>query len=392
MADMPIQDQTDSDITDDEKKSLASKLKSPTSRAYLEKMEAVANDPAYAATVPQDTQADLKQALADAKAAYEKKTNQNEWLDVAQTLGRAVTQFGAAQSGLRSGRDMSNLNMGQPIDYNSRSDRAFREYQQDITGAKDLAQNSRLAANDEQARRKYELQRQQDYLEKGLGASTNEERFGTSERNADKRITAQQAAESARMDQQDKRAAEREALSMKHMDINDLNKQELDLKGKLEAARALANSATNDDDLNKKSRDDMAKRYGPLAAKAGVDPDTLSSIGEQSKDKGFLGTGMFRGEDKAKKAELINNQVVAPIKNMLDAIQLRKQNLLRGGQQPAAQPQASGQQAPAPVQSEASAPSPTPAPEGKIKVRLKATGQTGSLDPKDFDPSKYDKI
>lgn len=385
MADTQIPNQ-EPDITEDEKKSLASKLKSPTSRAYLEKMEAVANDPAYAATVPGDTQSGLKQALDDAKAAYEKKTSQNEWLDVAQTLGRAVAQFGAAQAGQRSGHDMSNLNMGQPIDYNARSDRAFKEYQQDIGGAKDLAQNSRLAANDEQARRKYELQRQQDYLEKGLGASTNEERFGTSERNADKRITAQQAAEAARMEQQDKRAAEREALSMKHMDINDLNKQEMDLKGRLEAARALANSATNDEDLNKKSRDDMAKRYGPLAAKAGVDPDTLSSIGEQSKDKGFLGTGMFRGEDKAKKAELINNQVVAPIKNMLDAIQARKQNLLRGGQQPG------GQQAPTPVQSEASAPSPTPAPEGKIKVRLKATGQTGSLDPKDFDPSKYDKI
>lgn len=353
MADPTIQNQQPY-MSDEEVKDLASKLKSPASQSLLQQMGKVANDPQFSATVPADTQATLKQALQDAKEAYNAKVNQNEWLDVAQTLGRAVAQFGAANAGMRGGNraDMSNLNMGHPIDYNSRSDRAFREYQQEIGNARDLDSLARQTSNDEQVRRKYELQRQQDFLDKGLRAATEGERFDTSEKNADRRIQYQTAAERQRMDQQDKRASEREAMSNKRLDVTDLTKQENDLKSKLEAARALANEAVNDDDLNKKSRDEMAKKYGPLAAKAGVDPNDLAAIGEQSKNSGIFGTGFFRSEDKKKKSELLNQQVIGPIKNMLDAIQARKQSILRGiNPEPATTPAPIPDAAPAPAPS-----------------------------------------
>lgn len=349
----------------DNPNALAKQLQRPESKDYLDQLDQLSTDPQYNRGVPDDSRKTLQDAIANAKSAYEAKVNQNEWLDVAQTLGRAVAQFGAAQAGTRGGNkaDMSQLNMGQPIDYNQRSNRAFQEYNQDLKNVGDTDAINRQQFADTAANKKEEYQRRAGYLDQALKSAREHENLESQETRTDSREKARVASEDRRMEQSDKRAGEREAQANKRMDLGDINKQEGELQKKLQAARSLANTVATDDDLHKKSKDKIAEKYGAISAQAGIDPDVLRQIGEQSKDEGFLGTGIFRGEDKEKKTKLLNDQVIAPIKNMLDAIQARKKELIRG-RSGAAQP--AEDTAPAPEVSNSPKTVKIQAPDGSV--------------------------
>lgn len=357
----------------DEIKSLAKELKKPESAAYLDEMRQLAESPEYQRTTPPETQQTLKDAIARAEGMYQSKATTNEWLEVAQTLGRAVAQFGAAQQGMSTGRDMSNLNMGPSIDYGARTDRAFREYQGQLKSAGDLADRDRTSYLDTEAAKKDNFGKREDYLKSALKNAQEIE--------GDDARFKRQAALDAQKDKRDNARVDNTQLKM---EMAELNRQESTLAKQLEAAKSLANTIQTDPDLNKKSRERINEKYGAIAAKAGIDPEVLADIGEQSKDKGVLGTGFFRGEDKTKKSQMINEKVVAPIKTMLDSIQARKAELLGRQSQPSMGNSPSAPSSPAPT---------PPGPSsGKIRVRQKATGQTGTINPQDFDPSKYEKI
>lgn len=106
------------------------------SQYYLNELHKLANDPKYQTSMPEESRASLHEALANAKQLYKDQADRNDWYQVAQTLGRAVAQFGAAQAGKQSGLNMSNINMGPEVDYESRNRRALGEYQQDVSNAK----------------------------------------------------------------------------------------------------------------------------------------------------------------------------------------------------------------------------------------------------------------
>ena len=309
----------------DEIKNLAKELKKPESAAYLDEMRQLAESPEYQKTTPPDTQATLKDAITRAEGLYNERATTNDWLEVAQTLGRAVAQFGAAQHGQQTGRDMSNLNMGGTIDYGARTDRALRESQNSIRQAGDLADRTRQGWQDEEATKKGNYGQREDYLKSALKNAQEVE-------GDEARFKRQQTLDS----QRDSRTKSQSDLAERKFEDSKLASEEVSLAKQLQQARTLANQVINDPEVSKKSRDRIKEKYASSAAAAGIDPEVLADIAEQSKDEGVLGTGFFRGEKKEKnaagkevpvKSRLIEEQVIGPIKTMLDSVKQKREAL-----------------------------------------------------------------
>ena len=70
--------------------------------------------------------AGLRQRALDARQEYQENKNRTEWLSLAETLGHALTQLGAARQGLRSGVDMSGLKFNKN-DWNNNYNRLLKE-------------------------------------------------------------------------------------------------------------------------------------------------------------------------------------------------------------------------------------------------------------------------
>lgn len=327
---------------------------------YVQGLKKLSDKAQQSPLVPPETKQSLQDAMNSAKELYQQQANRNDWLEVAQTLGRAVAQFGAAQSGMRSGRDMSGLNFGPGINYEGRNQRALAEYRQGVDNAKDLAGADKEKYREEATAQERGFNREEDYFKSGLGAARESEHDKSS---------------NARQNKADKRQAQRESDVDRKLEIADLNKQESSLQKQLRAAQSLAVDLTNED-LSGKSEQKMQEKLGARAGEAGVSMQELRDIAEASKDKGILGTGILRGEDKTKKSELLQQKVVDPIKNMLDAIAARKKELISGGAQ-VAQPRKEDKQ----KEETASAPKP-----GDIVDGYEFLGKDPA-DPKNWKPA-----
>lgn len=291
-----------------------------SSAAYLQDLQKLADSAEYSRGAPPEAKASLQTAIAEAKKKYEDKASKNDWLELAQIVGRAAVQFAGATRGGRQ-TNMAGLDLGPTVDYGARTQQAYRESQGDVSNAKDLADAERQSYGDTAAQKREQYERQAEVAKAGLGAAKESER---------------EKLEGRRINATEKRLDTKDDKEQRRLEFQDLSKQEQEAAKQLNAARSLGSQLQTEGDLDKKSRDKLSAKYGSLAAQAGIDIDQLATIGEQSQDKGVFGTGYFKGEDKAKKAQLINEQVVAPIKNMLDSIRARKQQLLGSGTRMAA--------------------------------------------------------
>lgn len=70
--------------------------------------------------IPQVEADRFKQERDRAYQMYNEAKTRNEWLELAQLLGQAVTQYGAAQVGMRTGRSMAGLQIPS-VDYGTRT-------------------------------------------------------------------------------------------------------------------------------------------------------------------------------------------------------------------------------------------------------------------------------
>lgn len=113
-------------------------IKNQTKKALEQSTQLVKKEPAKedssAATAIEEAKGQPKQPEAldrfkeqrdRAYDLYEKAKTRNEWLEVAQLLGQAFTQYAAAQAGMRSGRPMAGLQIPS-IDYGARTEREAR--------------------------------------------------------------------------------------------------------------------------------------------------------------------------------------------------------------------------------------------------------------------------
>jgi hypothetical protein len=120
-------------------------------------MNELSNSQQFQEEAPVSARKSLAEAMDKANKAYQERASKNEWAEVAQLVGRSLAQFGAAQEGMRTGTNMAGLNFGPGIDYGARTDRAARDYQQElknISQLEDLSTRERKELQDA-ARQKY---------------------------------------------------------------------------------------------------------------------------------------------------------------------------------------------------------------------------------------------
>lgn len=352
--------------------SLANTLKK--SQKNVEALEGIANDPQYAARAPQGSADSLKQAISDAKELYNTKASHNDWLDVAQTLGRAVAQFAGAQHGLQSGNarygtNMANLDMGKPIDYEARTDRAFREYTQDIKNAEQAQGLERQQYLDDAARKKDEYNRLADAYKEGASVYDNQAK-----------TLAGELAANARQARDEKNRQAREDRDLRRMNAQDLDRQEKSLADQIRAGQELANNLQSEDDLSGKSADKLKEKYGAVAARAGVDlPSAMQEYQSNAPTRnreilgiGIPGTSTTDTANPKTKQSLFDALGLTDKLEQLKKVQARKQQLRQGGgqaQSPAGQPQPQAAAA-----SEQSAPSTTAGP-----TTVRVQGPSGEI-------------
>lgn len=308
----------------------AQPLDSQAAQYYLDQIR-TANDQ-YSPTAPPESRKALASALTRAEQLYKDQATKNEWLEVAQLLGRVGTQFAAAQAGMSSGRNMANLDMGPTIDYNARTERARRDYNDTIRNVGEQQQLTEREYQTTEKSRLGDLDRKVGAAEKGLSAALREEE-----------IRRRETADEARDSRNNKAAGEREDKSLRAQQLRDLEGQEKDLAGKIKARQTLVNMLQQEDDLSSKSVSKLQEKYGSIAAQGDVDlSDLLAQLDKQTKpgtlnewSGGFIPT---TDPDKDKQTSLLKEKV-DEMRSLLDVVRQRKQDLLKGKSSPAPAPQ-----------------------------------------------------
>lgn len=120
---------------------------------------------------PPDLRKQLREERLKAEELFDKAKTRNEWLELAQLVAQAATQYGAAQLGYKTGRVLTGFQIPD-IDYGARTDRAerslerkvrnIREQEQDIDQAKKEADRAAKDERDFQLRKQSE-ERQEKY-------------------------------------------------------------------------------------------------------------------------------------------------------------------------------------------------------------------------------------
>lgn len=298
---------------------------------YVQQLAQLAKDPAFNRPNAPSSDA-LKQALAQAKQMYQEQTTKNDWGQVAEMVGHAVAQAGAARAGLHSnspwGQDNSNLNFGPGVDWEGRNNRAMQGYRQDVSNAMDIDKLDR----DEYAARSGDTKEQYGRNERYLDTALSDAR-------ARDRI----AAEQARYANQSGRFEARQNMQDKKLELSDLSKQEQDVQKQLQAQQTLSNQMSQESDLGPKASKKLQEKYGPLAATAGIDLNELQD--DISKVPQVPGKLWGTNPDPQAASKAIQNRMDVT-KSLLDGLHARKQQLLIGSSSAGSSSQQQQQQAP----------------------------------------------
>lgn len=332
---------------------------------------------------PPDATSQFQKAIDEAKRAYQQKADAAEWGEVAQNLGAAIVRFGAAQYSMghegSTGMDSTRVsNYGPGIDFGKKGDRAFQEYQQSITNALNSSKMTREQWDDAEKQRKEDLSTAmtpaQDLI-KGAQAQEDDRRRHNDEMD---RLAAQERINRAKEGRDNRKTKEDEDKFARKHQLDQDEKEFASLSTQIVKGKALLATAVNEGELPSKLDDKRKALYEKQAAEAGISLfDLDNAVKKAQEDKkylkegsGYFGSDVGRETDKAKITIDLENDLfkdhrkrLGELKNHIDELSGRKS--------PGAAPAAGG---------------------GKIRVRNTSTGQTGTLDAKDFDSTKYEKL
>lgn len=295
--------------------------------------------------------ASIDQQIRDAKQLYQERAGRNEWLDLAKNIGQALTRYGAARAGMRRDEDLSNLQFMPGKDYGADTGRAFEEYRTergDIERMGDILRRQR----------EQELQPQEADLSRRLSIAREDERAKAAEEAAGRREKASERRQTRSLEAMEERARKVREESARKEQLKDLNSEQGEVVKRLNAAGLLALDLQSED---KNTRREASKRIPSLLERAGTDPEVYNQIKQESMEPGWL---WGQNESPEKRREAYQRLVIEPLKARLQQLK-QKENELRGG---------------------------SAAPAATMRVRLKSTGETGTIPEAEFDPNLYEKI
>lgn len=322
---------------------------------------------------------------------YKRKRDINEWADVAQRVAHGLAQYGAARQGLNTNTDMSGLKFDN-VDYSKKVDqlmdemklglgqnkdkRSMAERRREYDTGLDERTSDRSLAATLSGRSEEMKNREEDAKAQGSGIENenrfNQENYRTKESAAARVEAAKQRQQNASEGKSNREAlAEQARQDRLAKEKRDREQHENDKKDK-EASKSAATKEKALSDVqsgveligDKKTAVKGEAQVASGLSKLGVDKKDQDEVIELSKPN-----GLFEFGDSKKKK----------LYEKLKAIQADIE---------------SGKRAKAPAEGtqEGTTVAPPPPPAGMIKVKLKATGQTGSIKPEKFDPSTMDKL
>lgn len=302
-------------------------------------------------TAPSYDRTKLEDALNHARELRDTQTNRNDWLEVAQTLSRAVAQFGASQSGMshegRYGRDNSGLNFGPGVDFERRNQRAMQEYQQTAKEQGDLANLDRESDKDSNSQAKEDYMSNRDRLQDALKLAESRERQKADQDLYNLREQRQDAKDQGK----DDKYLLRENLKDTRTEIDKLSDKDRNLRAAIGVMLR--------DDLSSKADDKNKEKIDKLAADAGITSTQLINATDTA-NKDMPGTaaqvwGKVTGDpidmdaNRKKREQSIYQALGSDTKARLDALVAKKARMLKGDTNPDTNPDSDSSQTPPPV-------------------------------------------
>lgn len=312
--------------------------------------------------------AEIEQQEQEAQRLYNERADRAEWLSLADRIGNALVRYGAAQSGLKSGVDMTQINYGPGYDQKAAQERAARDYEMTLgslgrkRGAlKDLsaAEQAKLDREARAAEVPYETEK---YL-LGQHTDTYQQRLRDDEafRRRQAELETQAARDRAREEREAKRtetAADKQLQAQRYGDLQKELKQARDEEA---AAAQAAQVLASQKDLGKKSAEKVMTSYPGIMAKAGITPEQMSSIQERATEKGWIWDSI----DEKKRQQLIQEEIIKPKQEQVKNLRQALDSLLQKKEPGAA----------APMESPVTSPA---APAGAVRMRA-PNGAIGSI-------------
>jgi hypothetical protein len=313
---------------------------------------------------PADT-ADLDTQAKDAQRLYNERADRAEWLSLADRIGNALVRINAANSGLKSGVDMTRINYGPGYDASAAEQRASRDYEMSL---KNIGQ-SRASRSEQQKLEQDRLDREARALEPrydfekykyGQETDTYQQGLRSAESSKTRReeLATQAARDLQKEARQTKKEQESEDKQLRALQVTDLQKQIASAQSEAQAASQAAQILSSQKDLSKKSADKLISNYPGIMAKAGITPEQMTAIQEQATEKGFI----WDSVDEKKRQQLIQEQLIKPKQEQITNLRKALDGILKKGD---------------------SSSSPTEAPPALIRMRHKASGAERDLTPEE---------
>lgn len=279
-------------------------------RSVLEALQAAKSMSAS----PADT-ADLDTQAKDAQRLYNDRADRAEWLSLADRIGNALVRINAANSGLKSGVDMTKINYGPGYDASAAEQRAARDYEMSLKNIgqsrSDRTYNQKLEQDrlDREARA---LEPRYDFEKYKYGQETDTYQQSLRDAETFKRrkeeLASQEARDLTKEGRQTKKEEKSEDKQLRALQVTDLQKQIASAQSEAQAASQAAQILSSQDDLSKKSAEKLMSSYPGIMAKAGITPEQMTAIQEQATEKGFI----WDSVDNKKRQQLIQEQLIKP--------------------------------------------------------------------------------
>jgi hypothetical protein len=352
-------------------------------------------DPAYLSDVLKETDdqiGGLRKQKTDWTAADDKKwasdkaairdiareaQRTNQWAEVAERIGQAVVQMGAAMSGLRTGVDMSGLKFDK-TDWKARNDQLIQNLQQDlglvsdeetanrtrVTSAKaalDKLMASRRDTLEKKGERNFDVDSKNAGFEQQANEGNARNQQSASEANARLQAGADElnfrASEGALdRDSRERAEAGREEARREMESLKTTIKTETDANKARTAILSYSQGIRGLAKLPSSKRAVMEQQLRKEAATAGIGPSTYQQIMDEAEKQ----DGWFSGQDKYEYAAAKFEKLADGVAPTTTTTSTTTTATSRGAAAPGTA---------------------SKTPPGKVAVRAKADGQTYYLDP-----------
>lgn len=372
------------------------------------------NNPKFQAEAPPETKQQIEESRQKAYDLYQDRANKAEWGEVAQTIGRALAQYGAAQEGMRSGQNMGGINFGPGIDFEKRIDRYGKDYERQAAAGKDSAEATRQSWADKEAMRRNSLQealkpgelelkpaeaREKDaadtvqqnlkdksaldkvLAEAGYKSQENEKKYGfEAGENAKDRALKEKIAnmttsrELKGQSDRDAREAARQDDKAEQMETRSLQQVLSQKEKEQKVAAGLYSDMIHSGDLGKKSKDKMQATYGKRAGDAGFDLGKVDEIEQSSqKPRSILGIPLGQTTDEESYKAKLRDELIN--KKADEVQQLRQEIAARLAKRKSGGGDTTMRQVSSPSQTQPVGKQEAPAPQSSGTVRVQYKGK-----------------